>query len=107
MTSIIEKTKMALSSDDKKYNGFAAFETQGKAGKYDIKPFSYPHKKFADDDLELKIEASGVCGSDLHTYVPASVRFRARADAPPSAACARSGARASSRPSSGTRSSGG
>lgn len=70
MQSILSHAKMALSTDEqKKYNGFAAFETQGKGGKYDIKPFSYPHKNFADDDLELKIEAAGICGSDLHTFV--------------------------------------
>jgi hypothetical protein len=58
---------------DKEYHGFAVMGRQGSGGKYDVQPFSYPHKKFADDDLEIKIEASGICGSDLHTCVQPEV----------------------------------
>lgn len=42
------------------YDGFAAFEKQPLSGGYDVKPYKYAPKKFAEDDLEVEIEASGV-----------------------------------------------
>ncbi|KAJ2778317.1 hypothetical protein H4R18_004680 [Coemansia javaensis] len=42
--------------------GWAAFEPGIK-----VKPWSYRPRPLGDNDVEIKIEYSGICGSDLHT----------------------------------------
>lgn len=41
-----------------------AFEQQGDV--FDLKPHSYAPRPFAETDVDIKIVASGICGSDLH-----------------------------------------
>ncbi|KAJ1827790.1 hypothetical protein LPJ70_007401, partial [Coemansia sp. RSA 2708] len=45
-----------------KIHGWAAFEA-GTA----VKPWSYTPRPLGENDVEIKILYSGICGSDLHT----------------------------------------
>ncbi|KAJ3200616.1 hypothetical protein HDU83_007518 [Entophlyctis luteolus] len=47
------------------YHGLAAFGPGKDA--LNVKPHSYPAKKFEDYDVEIQITHCGVCGSDIHT----------------------------------------
>ncbi|KAJ2433740.1 hypothetical protein GGF42_009341, partial [Coemansia sp. RSA 2424] len=43
-------------------HGWAAMEPGLK-----VEPWSYTPRPLGDHDIEIKIEYSGICGSDLHT----------------------------------------
>lgn len=50
---------------DYKFSGWGAFGTDSVKGNF--KKFSYEPKKWAEDDVDIKILYSGICASDLHT----------------------------------------
>ncbi|GAA6030135.1 hypothetical protein JCM8097_009278 [Rhodosporidiobolus ruineniae] len=48
------------------YTGYAALnEEDGK--KLELKPWSYTPKVWTEEDVDIKVECSGACGSDCHT----------------------------------------
>lgn len=48
------------------FTGQAAMSKQNEE-KFDLKEHSYTPRAFNEDDVIIKIECCGVCGSDLHT----------------------------------------
>ncbi|GAA5902861.1 hypothetical protein JCM8208_006496 [Rhodotorula glutinis] len=55
-----------MSNVPEQFTGQAAMnEADGKA--YKTQPWSYTPKKWSEDDIDIKVECSGVCGSCLHT----------------------------------------
>lgn len=47
------------------FTGYASFEPQGDT--FTLKKHSYTPRPFEDDDIDIKIHACGICGSDIHT----------------------------------------
>ncbi|WVR04205.1 hypothetical protein IAU60_001205 [Kwoniella sp. DSM 27419] len=56
---------MSTTTIPEQFTGYAAFEKQHDV--FDLKPHSYTPRAFAESDIDVKIIASGVCGSDVHT----------------------------------------
>ena len=38
-------------------------------GAHDIRIEEYPYPKLPDDGVIIKVNSSGICGSDLHVYI--------------------------------------
>ncbi|GAA5981839.1 hypothetical protein JCM5350_005743 [Sporobolomyces pararoseus] len=55
------------SATDYKFEGWAAQGKDSIEGKLQFIDFSEKIKPFCDDDVDIKILYSGICGSDLHT----------------------------------------
>jgi len=50
-----------------KWEGWGAFGKDSVKG--NLRKFEYEPKAWDEEDVDIKIQYSGVCGSDLHTYV--------------------------------------
>ncbi|OWZ68545.1 hypothetical protein AYX14_01353 [Cryptococcus neoformans] len=48
------------------FTGWAAYSPQ-RGDQIELKPHSYTPRKFEDDDVIIKVECCGLCGSDVHT----------------------------------------
>ena len=46
------------------FTGYAAFEPQGD--NFTLKKHSYTPRPFEEDDIDIKVSACGICGSDIH-----------------------------------------
>ncbi|POY73551.1 hypothetical protein BMF94_3489 [Rhodotorula taiwanensis] len=54
------------SSIPEQFTGYAALdEARGK--KFEVERWSYTPKKWSENDVDIKIECCGICGSDCHT----------------------------------------
>ncbi|KAI5450697.1 hypothetical protein NCC49_002707 [Naganishia albida] len=56
---------MSDASIPEQFTGYASFEPQGDT--FTLKKHTYTPRPFEDDDIDIKIHACGICGSDIHT----------------------------------------